>query len=68
MPLAPAMSEDITDIVAALSDFYTLEEVNQWLDAPQLFLRGRSPSALIAEGRKDEVMALIKQLTECIYF
>ena len=61
------MAIDATDIVTALSDFYTLQEINEWLDAPQEQLGGRSASALICEGRKDEVMQVINRLRDCVY-
>lgn len=58
---------DITDICVALRDFYTLEEIDQWLDLPHPQLDGRTPRAVIAAGRGDEVMAIIRQLSDCVY-
>lgn len=58
---------DITNIVAALSDFYTPDEIDVWLDAPQPLLNGRSATALITEGRADDVMAAIDRLREGVY-
>lgn len=58
---------DIPNIVAALSDFYTPEEIDIWLDRPHPQLNGRSATALIAEGRADDVMAVIDRLREGVY-
>jgi hypothetical protein len=54
-------------IVAALGEFYTPAETAVWLDTPQEMLGGKSASALIAEGRKDDVMAVINRLRDCVY-
>jgi uncharacterized protein (DUF2384 family) len=58
---------DFTDIVTALSDFYTPDEVVAWLDSPHPQLEGKTPTAVIAEGRKADVMAIIRQLNDCVY-
>lgn len=58
---------DATDIVTALGDFYTLEQIDEWLDLPHPQLGGRSASALIVEGRNAEVMAVIERLRDGVY-
>lgn len=54
-------------IVEALADFYTPEEVDQWLNLPHPQLGGRTPSSVIAAGGKGEVMAIINRLNDCAY-
>lgn len=58
---------DISEIVHALADWYTLEEIDQWLDLPHPQLGGRTPSAVIAAGGGDEVIAIIRRLNDCVY-
>ena len=55
-------------IVDQLSDFYEPNEARQWIFAPQRHLDGQSPAVLIQEGRIDEVINLVNQLREAVYF
>ena len=54
-------------IIDALADFYTPAEVSRWLDAPNPQLDGLTANAVIAAGRRDEVMAIINRLRDCVY-
>lgn len=68
MPTQPSKCcIDFTEVVEALSDFYTLDELDDWLNAPNSFLNDRAPIALICEGRKDEVLRLCRQLRDGAY-
>lgn len=58
---------DTTDIVQELLKLYTLDEVDEWLNTPQELLGGRAPEGLIAEGRSDEVRALIRRINDGAY-
>lgn len=55
-------------IVDQLSDFYEPHEVRQWIFAPQKHLEGKSPAELIRDGRIDEVMRLVNQVRDAVYF
>ena len=55
-------------IVDQLSDFYDPREARQWIFAPQKHLGGCSPAELIRDGRIDEVMHLVNQLRDAVYF
>ncbi len=55
-------------IVDQLSDFYEPNEARQWIFAPQRHLDGRSPAELIRDGKIDEVMNLVNQLRDAVYF
>ena len=55
------------DIEAALKDFYTPEEAQQWLSLPHPQLQGRTPREAIISGRKHEVWAIINRLRDCVY-
>lgn len=57
----------VEDIKAALADFYTPEEAEQWLDAPHPQLDGVSARAAIGAGRKTDVWAIISRLRDCVY-
>ena len=54
--------------VDQLSDFYEPTEARQWIFAPQKLLNGKSPAELIRNGRIDEVMRLVSQLRDAVYF
>lgn len=58
---------DTAEIAAALSDFYTPAETLVWLDAPHPQLAGRTARSVIDAGGKDEVLAVIARLNECVY-
>ena len=58
---------DRTSIVGRLLAWYTMDEIDEWLDRPQPLLGGQSPASLIAKGRGDEVRRLIDQLDEGAY-
>jgi len=55
-------------IVDQLADFYTPKEARQWVFSPQKHLDGKSPAELISQGKIDEVMNLVHQLRETVYF
>ncbi len=55
-------------IVDQLSDFYEPHEARQWIFAPQKHLEGKSPAELIRDGRIDEVMRLVNQVRDAVYF
>jgi hypothetical protein len=49
---------DETDVFVALLTRMSPEDAVHWLLSPHPLLNGRTPDALIAEGRKAEVLAL----------
>lgn len=55
-------------IIDQLADFYEPNEARQWIFAPQKLLDGTSPAELISSGRIDEVMRLVRQLRDAVYF
>jgi hypothetical protein len=55
-------------IVDQLSELYTPNDARLWIFSPQKLLDGNSPAALIREGRIDEVMRLVSQLRDAVYF
>ncbi len=55
-------------IVDQLSDLYEPNEARQWIFSPQKLLSGNAPAELIRTGRIDEVMRLVGQLRDAIYF
>jgi hypothetical protein len=55
-------------IIDQLADFYEPNEARQWIFAPQKLLAGVSPAELIRKGRIDEVMRLVSQLRDAVYF
>ncbi|MEL6239438.1 MAG: hypothetical protein AAFQ90_12720 [Pseudomonadota bacterium] len=58
---------DATDIVERLLKYYTLDQVDEWLDAPHPQLGGESATALIMKGQKDQVHAVIDRLDADAY-
>jgi transcriptional regulator with XRE-family HTH domain len=54
-------------LVEQLGDFYPPDEARLWLFSHHQQLQGRRPADLIAEGRIDEVLALIDQLRDGAY-
>ena len=55
-------------IIDQLADLYEPSEARQWIFAPQKLLRGTSPAELIRSGHIDEVMRLVGQLRDAVYF
>jgi transcriptional regulator with XRE-family HTH domain len=55
-------------IVDQLADLYEPNEARQWIFAPQKLLDGKSPAELIRTGHIDNVMQLIGQLRDAVYF
>jgi uncharacterized protein (DUF2384 family) len=51
---------DATDVFVTLLTRMSPEDAVQWLSSPHRRLGGRAPHSLIAEGRKHEVLALLK--------
>lgn len=61
-------SPDLADIRERLGWFYeTTDEIEFWLSAPQKLLGGAVANDLIAAGRADEVVRLLKQLDEGVF-
>lgn len=60
---------DFTDVVELAAQLYgdDLEAINDWLDSPQPLLDGKTPQSLIAAGRKDEVIAMLRRALDCTY-
>jgi uncharacterized protein (DUF2384 family) len=58
---------DTTDVITALSDFYTPEEAQEWLYRPNILLQGEAPIDLLETGRKARLMQVITQVTDGIY-
>jgi transcriptional regulator with XRE-family HTH domain len=54
-------------IVDQLSDIYTPEEARLWLNGRQKLLDGSVPTALIQDGRTDEVIAVVEQLRQGVF-
>ncbi len=54
-------------LVEQLGDFYPPDEARLWLFSRHEQLLGRRPADLIAEGRIDDVLALIDQLRDGAY-
>ena len=54
-------------ICGLLHEFYTPEQARLWYDAPQDLLGGRSAAELVAEGRRDEVLAAVGRLQDLVY-
>lgn len=54
-------------LVDQLSDLYQPDEARLWLFSPHTLLEGRRPADLIAEGREEEVLAVIDQLRDGAY-
>jgi uncharacterized protein (DUF2384 family) len=55
-------------IIDELADFYQPNEARQWMFGPQKLLEGKSPAELIRTGKMDDVMSLVHQLKETVYF
>ena len=55
-------------IIDQLSDFYEPNEARQWIFARQKLLGGRTPAQLIKEGAIDDVLHLVSQMRDGIYF
>lgn len=54
-------------LVEQLADFYPPDEARLWLFSRHTQLAGRRPADLIAEGRTEEVLAIIDQLRDGAY-
>jgi transcriptional regulator with XRE-family HTH domain len=54
-------------VIEQLADFYDPQEARLWLFSRQKLLAGRIPAELIAEGKSDEVLAVISQLRDGVY-
>ena len=55
-------------IVDQLSELYEPNEARLWIFSPQKLLEGASPAELIRNGRIDEVLRLVSQLRDSVYF
>ena len=62
------MLRELEYIVDELADFYEPNDARRWIFARQKHLRGVSPAQLIREGHIDEVIYLINQLRDGVYF
>lgn|SRR3972149_3645612 len=54
-------------IVEQLADFYTPHEARLWLFSRQKLLEGRAPADLIADGKSEEVLAVIQRLRDAVF-
>lgn len=54
-------------IEALLDEFYTQDEAQLWLSLPHPQLEGRVPNDVIADGRADEVLAILRRLNDGAY-
>jgi uncharacterized protein (DUF2384 family) len=54
-------------LVERLADLYTPDEARLWLFSRHTLLDGRRPADVIAEGRTEDVLALIDQLRDGAY-
>jgi hypothetical protein len=59
---------EVEYIVDLLADLYQPDEAREWIFSAQKLLSGASPAELIREGRVDEVLRLVGQLREAVYF
>jgi hypothetical protein len=59
---------EIEYIVDLLADFYEPIEARTWIFSSQKLLFGASPAQLIREGKVDDVLRLVGQLREAVYF
>ena len=50
-----------------LLSLYTPEEALMWLTTPQKMLDGHSPEHFLRLGRYDEVLTVVKRITEGAY-
>ena len=55
-------------IVDLLADLYQPDEAREWIFSAQKLLSVASPAELICEGRVDEVLRLVGQSREAVYF
>lgn len=53
---------DITCVAKRLAEYYDVDQIEEFLDAPHPQLGGERPMALIAAGRVDEVHQVIDRL------
>lgn len=62
------MASDTSALVALLRKFYTDDEAFKWLTLPQPAVRGRAvPLDMIAAGRIDELVLLLRRMDEGVY-
>lgn len=54
-------------VIEQLADFYDPQEARLWLFSRQKLLAGQIPAELIAQGKSDEVLAVISQLRDGVY-
>jgi uncharacterized protein (DUF2384 family) len=59
---------EVEYIVDLLADIYQPEEAREWIFSAQKLLSGAVPADLIRDGRADEVLRLVGQLRETVYF
>jgi hypothetical protein len=59
---------EIEYIVDLLTDYYQPHEAREWIFSGQKLLSGVSPAELIRNGRVDDVLRLVAQLRETVYF
>jgi uncharacterized protein (DUF2384 family) len=55
-------------IVEQLAELYKPDEARLWLLSPQKLFRGGKPVDLIRDGRYQEVLNVVHQLQEGVYF
>jgi transcriptional regulator with XRE-family HTH domain len=54
-------------VIEQLADLYEPQEARLWLFSRQKLLEGRIPAELIAQGKSDDVLAVIAQLRDSVY-
>ena len=50
-----------------LSEYYSEEEIEIFLNSKQPLLNDRIPLALIAEGKADRIIAMLNRLDDSVY-
>ena len=59
--------EYLIEVRKLLSEFYTDDEINVWLDSSNKLLGGKIANDLIKEGRTEEVIQVIKAMASSTY-
>jgi hypothetical protein len=59
---------EVEYIVDLLADLYQPDEAREWIFSAKKLLSGASPADMIRQGKVDEVLRLVGQLREAVYF
>lgn len=62
-----APKDDIAYVMRELDDFYTEPEALMWLILPNRLLDGEVAASLMARGRLNDVLRLVRQLNDGVY-